>query len=99
MSKLEAKIVGGVIKYRLPNIPEAFILMGKLGIGEPAAVKEGQNYEFILVGKCIEEMEMLCELPSGKTWADVIGNTRNANSIALIASDVIRALMFDDKKK
>lgn len=55
MYKVESEL--GFIEFRLPNVPEALLLMGKMGISSNVAkIQEDDGQAFVLMSKLISNI-------------------------------------------
>jgi len=101
----------GFVEYRLPNVPEAIQLMGKIGVKEPGVEAEDidedfQTKEYIYTGRMILEMGFLVSKVSMKidekeitSYKELINHFEMMGILSKIAGEIFSAFSLASKKK
>ena len=97
----------GFIEYRLPDIAEMMILLGKLGVGATEVSEADKNQGLILVGKFLKEMKQLVTKISLKTndgklietFEEAMTKYEFMEILGAAANEVFLAIQESNKKK
>lgn len=95
----------GTVEYRLPDISEAMILMGKMGVSVDKVDSE-DNEDLIFIGKLIKNMEpfigkILVE-KDGKqvnNYGECLKSFFMMSALSEIAQEIISCMEVADEKK
>jgi len=108
MQFIENKSDYGVVKYRLPNVPETFELYGRMGVN-PADFSDKKNIVnngYYLTGKVIsgmafliEEVKLNVDGREIKSHEDMIKEKKLLSVLCDIASRVIESLNGGSEEK
>ena len=97
MEYKEIKTEKGILKYRMPNIVEAYKFLGKIGV-----FKKDQDMGEIK-GKAIEELAIFLDIkgiPNVATFDDLLVDIEKmAEPLSDIADEVLRKALLVFKKK
>lgn len=98
----------GTIKYRMPNIPEAMILLSKIGINSKVLedAQSLQDNELVFIAKLLENMEPFVTEVNIKigeknvsTYPELLNEFALMQYLSEIAADLFGSLQWNDKKK
>jgi hypothetical protein len=98
----------GTLKYKLPNIPEAMMLLGKMGINSKSfsGKKAMDENELIYLAKLINELDpFISDINlniDGKivtTYDELLKHFCMMIYLSEIAGEIFKSLNFSDKKK
>lgn len=98
----------GTLEYRLPNIPEAMTLLGKMGLNSQMLSDSNwmQENELIFTAKLIEELGMFITKVNIKIdekkisdYSEVLEHFAMIEYLSLVAGKVFESLNVNNKKK
>ncbi len=96
----------GYIEYRLPNISEAMILMGRMGIDFDKIEETEENQDLIFVGKlidCMGDFIINIDINIGDetitSYEQCLTNFKLMTPLSEIAQQVISCMEVSEEKK
>lgn len=97
----------GKLNFRTPNIPEAMVLLGKMGISsKKASKKDFEENELLYLAKLIElldpfisDIDLIINDKNVTSYSELLKHFEMMPYLSEIAAEIFSALSFNDKKK